>query len=345
VDFIFMLTRDDQTVIDCLEVVYMLDESRPSHLGFKDVGVDRATLARLQRRIKDAGATSYLEVVSTGRVRALESARMAIDLGVDWLMGGTWVDETLRLLEGTHLRYLPFPGAPAGHPTRLRGSPAQIAKDCRRFEEAGCAGVDLLAYRATDAAPIDLVRSARSAISGRLVVAGSISNTCQIHELAKAGADAFTVGSAAMTGSFAPRMGTLRQQLISIMQAARDCSETPQRTVSGRGNHLCARRINSPADEAQHVAPAVVQAFQQVTAGSIRYRRWRFTSGLGIPACRGFTRDARSMLCGLSRLPTGQSLPITFRVKASRSFACQADRCGHLPTWVIWVAYRGSGNS
>jgi hypothetical protein len=38
----------------------------------------------------------------------------------------------------------------------------------------GCAGIDLLAYRATDAEPLDLVRAARAATSGRLVVAGSI---------------------------------------------------------------------------------------------------------------------------------------------------------------------------
>ena len=38
-DFVFMLTRSDQTVTDCLEV---LDDIRPlglTHIGFKDVGV------------------------------------------------------------------------------------------------------------------------------------------------------------------------------------------------------------------------------------------------------------------------------------------------------------------
>jgi hypothetical protein len=219
VDFIFMLTRDDQTVRDCLELLDSLGDLPLPHLGFKDVGVDAPTLARLHCRIKDVGATSYLEVVSTSRNRALESARMAVDLGVDWLMGGTWVPETMELLDGTGIGYLPFPGTPAGHPTRLGGTPEQVAEDCRRFEAAGCGGADLLAYRATDAAPLDLVRAARRATSGRLVVAGSIVNAEQIRELAAAGADAFTIGSAALTGAFAPRMGTLRGQLASILKA------------------------------------------------------------------------------------------------------------------------------
>ncbi|MFF5209123.1 HisA/HisF-related TIM barrel protein [Streptosporangium sp. NPDC000396] len=219
-DFIFMLTRDDQTVQDCLRLLDSVADLQLSHLGFKDVGVDRATLLRLHRAIKAAGATSYLEVVSTSRERALDSARLAMDLGVDWLMGGTWVDETLALLSGTGIRYLPFPGIPTGHPTRLGGTPVLVAEQCRRFEEAGCAGVDLLAYRASESSPIELVRSARQATSGHLVVAGSIASTDQIRRLASAGVDAFTVGSAAMTGTFAPHRGTLHGQLAAIIAAA-----------------------------------------------------------------------------------------------------------------------------
>ncbi|TDD34246.1 hypothetical protein E1287_17330 [Actinomadura sp. KC06] len=220
-DFIFMLTRDDRTVRDCLALLDGLGDLRLPHLGFKDVGVDPSTLTRLHRRIKDTGATSYLEVVSTSRERALDSARMAVDLGVDWLMGGTWVHETLELLDGTGIGYLPFPGTPTGHPTRLGGTPQHVAEHCRRFEEAGCAGVDLLAYRATDVPPLDLVRAARRATSGRLVVAGSITTPEQIHDLAAAGADAFTIGSAAMIGALDLRSGTLRAQLTAILNATR----------------------------------------------------------------------------------------------------------------------------
>ena len=54
-DFVFMLTRSDQTVTDCLEV---LDDIRPlglAHIGFKDIGVSADVLAELARRIKAAG--------------------------------------------------------------------------------------------------------------------------------------------------------------------------------------------------------------------------------------------------------------------------------------------------
>ncbi|MFG2773591.1 HisA/HisF-related TIM barrel protein [Streptomyces sp. NPDC048350] len=219
-DFIFMLTRDDRTVTDCLDVLDTVRDLGIGHLGFKDVGVDAATLDRLHTQIKGMGATSYLEVVSTTRDEALTSVRHAIDLGVDRLMGGTWIDETLALLAGTGIEYLPFAGEPVGHPTRLAGGPGRVAEDCRRAEAAGCAGVDLLAYRATDADPLDLVRAARAATAGRLVVAGSIATRARIQDLASAGADAFTIGSAAFDGSLRPAAGTLAAQLREALEAA-----------------------------------------------------------------------------------------------------------------------------
>ena len=92
--------------------------------------------------------------------------------------------------------------------------------DCRRFEALGCAGVDLLAYRATEADPMDLVRAARRATEGTLVVAGSVDSPERIRALADAGANAFTIGSAAFDGSFSPRKGALASQLLDILAAA-----------------------------------------------------------------------------------------------------------------------------
>lgn len=220
-DFVFMLTRGDQTVPDCLEV---LDEIRPlglTHVGFKDVGVPPETLAELDRRIKASGATSYMEVVSTSREACLRSARVGRDIGVDRLLGGTEVEEVLAILAGSAVRYLPFPGRPFHHPTKLSGTAAQIEDDCRRFCALGAAGVDLLAFRATEDDPLALVRAARRGTDGTLLVAGSVQTPAQIRALADAGADAFTIGSAAFDGSFAPRMGSLRSQLRAVLDACR----------------------------------------------------------------------------------------------------------------------------
>jgi hypothetical protein len=221
-DFVFMLTRSDQTVTDGLDVLDDIRAVGLTHIGFKDVGVPPEMLRELARRIKDMGATSYLEVVSTTVEASLRSARVAADIGIDRLLGGTQVDAVLEILAGTHTQYLPFPGRPFDHPTKLGGSPQQVEDDCRRFRAKGCAGVDLLAYRATEADPLELVKAARQGIGdGILLVAGAVKSAQQIKAIAAAGADSFTVGSAVFDGSYAPNVGSLRSQLRAVLDACR----------------------------------------------------------------------------------------------------------------------------
>ena len=221
IDFIFMLTRQDQTVIDCLETFEDVRSAGVGHVGFKDVGVPLETLKELNRSIKATGATSYMEVVSETPEDCMRSARNAVEIGVDRLLGGTDVGPILEILAGTNIEYLPFPGRPEGHPTRLGGSPDEVENHCRGFAEVGCAGADLLAYRATEADPLDLVRAARRGMDGYLVVAGSIDSPERIRAVAEAGANGFTIGTAALEGAFSPRKGSLKSQLSDVLAACK----------------------------------------------------------------------------------------------------------------------------
>ncbi len=228
-DFIFMLTRSDRTVEDCLEVMKLIEPLRLGHVGFKDIGVPPAILARLAEAIRLQEATSYMEVVSTSREDCLRSARIARDLGVDRLLGGILIDETLEILAGSRTAYFPFPGRPEGHPTRLGGAPPDVEEHCRSFMRKGCAGADLLAYRAIEADPLELVRAARRGIgSGYLIAAGSVTSVGKIRALEAAGADAFTVGSAIFDGSFSPSKGSTLSQLADVIEACGKSASQPR---------------------------------------------------------------------------------------------------------------------
>ncbi len=135
-------------------------------------------------------------------------------------MGGTDVDGILRVIAGSGIQYFPFPGFPEGHPTKLGGTAADVAAHCTSFMRKGCAGADLLAYRATAAQPLDLVHVARHMLgTGKLVVAGSINSAERIHALRAAGVDAFTIGSAVFDGSFSPHKGGMRAQIRDVLAA------------------------------------------------------------------------------------------------------------------------------
>ena len=89
----------------------------------------------------------------------------------------------------------------------------------------GCAGVDILAYRATEAEPLDLIAACRRGFGekGVVVAAGSVNGAERIASVRAAGADAFTIGTAAIEGSYAPGSGPLRAQLEAVLA---DCRAT-----------------------------------------------------------------------------------------------------------------------
>jgi len=214
-----MLTHGDKTVPNCLEILDEIIDSGVSHIGFKDIGVSIETLAALATRIKSSGATSYIEVVSTTSESAHDSINAAAEIGVDRVLGGQDVNFALEALSGTAATYYPFPGRPLGHPTVLGGSPEAIEADCARFSASGCPGVDLLAYRASEADPLDLVRAARAGLGdGYLIVAGSIDSPQRIRDIARAGADAFTIGTAVFDNVFACGGNTLSYQCSEVLK-------------------------------------------------------------------------------------------------------------------------------
>jgi hypothetical protein len=221
-DFVFMLTRADRTVDNALDVLDEIRDLGIRHIGFKDVGIEPGRAVDVHRRIKELGATSYLEVVSTSNETIVQSARLGRELGVDRLLGGCeeQFDDVMAVLAGSRIEYLPFPGRPFGHPTQLRGIAGEIERDCRRYRERGAAGCDLLAHRSVDADPIELVLAARRGLDGGiLLVAGGVASAAHVGALRNAGADFFTVGSAAFDGSFAPGAGPLVAQLKAVLDA------------------------------------------------------------------------------------------------------------------------------
>jgi hypothetical protein len=211
-DFVFMLTRNDATVENALDLIEIARPLGLKHIGFKDVGAEASLLQSLTAAIRAAGASPWMEV-------ELRSIALARDLGVDLLMGGVHVEDGLRILKGSATRYLPFAGKPSGHPTRLGGKAAEVEAQCRTFAAKGCAGVDILAYRATEAEPLDLIAACRRGLSenGAVVVAGSVNSTERISAIRAAGADAFTIGTAAIDASYAPGAGPLAAQLKAVL--------------------------------------------------------------------------------------------------------------------------------
>jgi 4-hydroxythreonine-4-phosphate dehydrogenase len=215
-EFIFMLTREDATVPDAVESYTAVRDLDLRWVGFKDVGVGVGVLRELADRIRADGRKVALEVVSLDVESELRSAEVALDIGVNLLMGGTHPEAVLPLLRESNVLYYPFAGTVVSHPSILRGPVEEIVASASEFSALpGVHGLDLLAYRYEGDVP-RLMASVVRAASVPVVVAGSIDTDDKIRSVSDSGAWAFTVGSAAFDGAF-PAPPSLRDQLIHVI--------------------------------------------------------------------------------------------------------------------------------
>jgi hypothetical protein len=219
-EFIFMLTHSDRTVPDARAVYDDVRSTGLRYVGFKDIGLPIAELRELAAAIRSDGREVMLEVVSEDKDDELRSIRAGLEIGVDWLLGGTHPDEALEILAGTAVRYCPFPGRVVGHPSLLRGTIEEIAADAASLTaRPGVHGLDLLAYRYDgDVGALTAAVNERS--SRPVIAAGSVDSLERIDVLARIGVWGFTIGGAIFDGRFrgAPSVAAQVETVLAALE-------------------------------------------------------------------------------------------------------------------------------
>lgn len=216
-DFILMLTENDRTIPDARARLDEALEGGVRHIGFKDVGLPLPALKELSQAIRAAGGRSYLEVVSLDADSEMTSARAAVEIDVDCLLGGTRAREVGQVIRQHPIRYYPFPGRITGHPSVLEGPVEEIVASARALTELEHVhGLDLLAYR-FDGAVETLMTAVCGAVEKPVIMAGSIDSDARISACARSGAAGFTVGTAALRGDFPATSAGFAGQVRSIL--------------------------------------------------------------------------------------------------------------------------------
>ena len=253
--FIFMLTRNDRTVADASAQLQTALDLGVRHIGFKDIG---------------------LEVVSLDRDSEIISARAAVEIGVDVLLGGTRVDDVLPVIAGTDILYCPFPGRITGHPSVLEGSIAEIVDSARALAARdGVHGLDLLAYRSKQDVP-ELMKAVCAAVSKPVYVAGSIDTPERIGVVKDSGAAGFTIGTAALDGKYPASSKDVSCQLAAILRdvatlnghvspfhktnltdAFAHVPDTRSPKVEGQVNNMQVKLAKLAGEQAWHFRPQV----------------------------------------------------------------------------------------
>jgi len=202
-ELIVMLTYQDRTVPDALDLFQRTREYPIAHWGFKDVGLSAEEMKIIVEAMKDAGKTTFLEVVSLSEQEGLGGAQLAVELGFDILMGTVYFPSISEYLRDKPVRYYPFPGHVHSHPSILDGTIDEIVAHARQLEAHGAHGLDLLTYRFNGEAS-RLLKLVVDATNIPIVSAGSIASFERINEVWDSGAWGFTIGSAFFESQFVP---------------------------------------------------------------------------------------------------------------------------------------------
>jgi hypothetical protein len=223
-ELIVMLTYNDQTVANSQELFAELKDLPVTLWGFKDVGLPPEQMKTLVNSMKDAGKTTFLEVVSLSEEEGLRGAKLAVEMGFDILMGTVFYDSIMDFLRDKPIHYYPFPGHVHSHPSILDGTIEEVVAHTRFLEKKGVQGMDLLTYRYTGDA-YQLLKEVVKATGVPIVSAGSIADYQRIAEVWSTGAWAFTIGSAFFDKTFVPE-GSLKENVAAVCDWLQQTDET-----------------------------------------------------------------------------------------------------------------------
>ena len=158
-------------------------------------------MKKLYAYMKSCGKKTVLEVVAYTEAECLEGAKMAIECGVDMLMGTVYFDSIMQLCKQHGLKYCPFVGELKERPTVMDGGVEKMIRDAKEYLAKGAYGIDLLGYRYTGNA-YKLIDKFVASVDAPVCVAGSINSYDRLDEIKKIHPASFTIGSAFFNNCF-----------------------------------------------------------------------------------------------------------------------------------------------
>lgn len=214
---IVMLTHNDVTVKNALDVFSECCDLPVSNWGFKDVGLPPHEMKTLCRLMKSKGKTTFLEVVTYSEEDCMHGAKLAAECGFDYLLGTIYYDSVNTFIKTTSLKYCPFVGDVSGSPSILQGTLNDMLAQEKAFKESGAFGTDLLGYRYADGDPEQLSRAFINTGGLPCVLAGSIASPKKLDAVKDINPWRFTMGSALFKKSFIPD-GSFRENLEYVIE-------------------------------------------------------------------------------------------------------------------------------
>lgn len=206
VNVIAMLTNNDMTVENALDIFKKNQHSIVKCWGFKDIGIKLEDAVALVEEMKAAGKTTFLEPLVETEEECLAAANFAVKCKFDYLVAMVFYESAWKVLRENNVKFIPTCGKRAGLPRKLYGTPESIIEDAQRIAAYGVNGIGLSVYRYMDGDPEDLARKFVQNVKIPMIISGSINSEKRLDFVKSLGPWGFTIGSALFDESFCAGM-------------------------------------------------------------------------------------------------------------------------------------------
>lgn len=215
-ELIVMLTHNDVTVPNALEVFESCKDLPVKYWGFKDHGLEPAAMKQLVDVMKANGKTTFLEVVSYSEEECMRGAKLGVECGFDFLLGTLYFESVCEYVKTTNLKYCPFVGKVSQTPSILEGTVEEMLEEEAKFAEKGIYGSDLLGYRYTGEDVDGFCKKFIQNAKNPVCLAGSIGSDERVAYVKEMNPWTFTMGSALFAKKFV-KDGTFRENLQYVI--------------------------------------------------------------------------------------------------------------------------------
>jgi hypothetical protein len=218
---ILMFTLNDMTVPDAIDYFEQVKDLPVDFFGFKELGLTPDKMTILNDKIHNAGFKSFLEVVEYEEEAILSPAKMAIDMGFDYLMGTIYFPSIWDIVgkdSKKKIKYFPFFGKIYDRPSILDGTIDELVNEAKKLEALGADGFDLLLYRYKYPEKInELISRVVKEIKVPVVSAGSINSWERLQATIDQKVWGFTIGGAFFEKKFVPN-GSYRDNVAAVLK-------------------------------------------------------------------------------------------------------------------------------
>ncbi len=217
IELMVMLTWNDKTVNNALEIFDECKDLPVQAWGFKNAGISEYDTVQVIKAMKEAGKTTYYEIINRTPEAYEYGATTAQRAKFDVMMG-TKYDATLHeSLKKDKIDFWPAIGQPGcfyqGQHGVLLGEEHEILDEAKKLvTEIGCDGITIPAFRYYKDGSALLKNLVKTIPGTPICVAGSVDSFDRMEMLYDLGVAQFTMGSALFNKKYVPG-GTFRDNL------------------------------------------------------------------------------------------------------------------------------------